>query len=65
LNFDGGPTADDEEDLTPSKRAKLKAESKLKSEFNVKPDGQENGQSAALFKIEDMTHHVVDLEQDE
>ena len=58
--MEDGPAADDYEALTPSKRSKAKdAESKTKAE------GQENGQSAALFKIEDLTGNVIDLEQDE
>jgi hypothetical protein len=60
FTYEDGETADDEEILTPAKRAKVKAESK------IKPEGQENGQSAELFKIEDLAgQNVIDLEQDE
>jgi hypothetical protein len=57
--LEDGPAADDYEDLTPFKRSKVKAESE------IKPEGQENAQSAELFKIEDLTGAVIDLERDE
>lgn len=58
--YEDGPATDDEEDLSPSKRVKTKAEEKIKRE------GLGNDQSAPRFKIEDMAgHNVIDLEHDE
>lgn len=62
LESDYGPMGDDDEIITPSKRAKLKAEPKMENY------GQENRglQNATLFKMEDLSgENVIDLDRDE
>ena len=62
LIYDGNQANSDDEEIltTPAKRAKVRAEAKVKAE------GQENCQTVAQFKIEEsMGNNVVDLERDE
>lgn len=62
LIYDGNQANSDDEEIltTPAKRAKVRAEAKVKAE------GQENCQTVAYFKIEEsMGSNVVDLERDD